>query len=110
MHRARIDKWETVRYLYHVQIQQGDPAAEGGPPRQQQNAEPLHPRQSAPAAVASAAARARRARCCSRAAAGFCARHGAPPGTQQRDLQYQTGAAQAEAPKPVKTGAKVGPQ
>ena len=27
---------------------------------------------------------------------------------QQRDLQYQTGAAQAEAPKPVKTGAKVG--
>jgi preprotein translocase subunit SecA len=27
---------------------------------------------------------------------------------QQRDLQYQTGAGRAEAPKPVKTGAKVG--
>src|SRR5256886_3793188 len=27
---------------------------------------------------------------------------------QQKDLQYQTGPAQAEAPKPVKVGAKVG--
>ena len=27
---------------------------------------------------------------------------------QQKDLQYQTGAAQAEAPKPVRAGAKVG--
>ena len=27
---------------------------------------------------------------------------------QQRDLQYQTGAAQAEAPKPVRAAAKVG--
>jgi len=29
---------------------------------------------------------------------------------QQKDLQYQTGPAQAEAPKPVKVGAKSGPQ
>ncbi|MGC0777789.1 MAG: SEC-C metal-binding domain-containing protein, partial [Candidatus Acidiferrum sp.] len=27
---------------------------------------------------------------------------------QQKDLQYQTGAGQAEAPKPVRAGAKVG--
>jgi preprotein translocase subunit SecA len=27
---------------------------------------------------------------------------------QQKELQYQTGAAQAEAPKPVRAGAKVG--
>jgi len=27
---------------------------------------------------------------------------------QQKDLQFQTGAAQAEAPKPVRAGAKVG--
>jgi preprotein translocase subunit SecA len=27
---------------------------------------------------------------------------------QQKDLQYQTGPAQAEAPKPVRAGAKVG--
>ena len=55
---ARIDN-ETVRYLYHVQIQQqGNPNAEGSQPRQQ-IPEPTHSRSNAAAAVASAAARAR---------------------------------------------------
>jgi len=104
---ARIDN-ETVRYLYHVQIQQGDPAAEGGPPRQQQNAEPLHPRQSAQAAVASAAARAEEPAAAPARLPDFARAMERRQERQQRDLQYQTGAAQAEAPKPVKTGAKVG--
>src|SRR5208337_264214 len=53
---ARIDN-ETVRYLYHVQIQQGEPPATQQQ-RQQAVPEPAQSRKSAQAAVASAAARA----------------------------------------------------
>src|SRR5712692_231941 len=93
---ARIDN-ETVRYLFHIQIQQSEQPPQPREPR------PEPPRQqppSAAAAVASAAARASE-----------------PPHLpgfaremerKQRELQYQTGPAQAEAPRPVRAGAKVG--
>jgi preprotein translocase subunit SecA len=102
---ARIDN-ETIRYLFHIQVQQ----AEKHPDEMQLRPEPQ--RGPAPSssgtqvAVASAAARASEP----------------PPQRlpevarqlerkqqrQQRDLQYQTGPAQAEPPKPVRAGAKVG--
>jgi preprotein translocase subunit SecA len=102
---TRIDN-ETIRYLFHIQIQQ----AERPPDEMQTRPEPPRgptPRSGgAQAAVASAAARASEP----------------PPQRlpevarqlerkqqrQQKDLQYQTGAAQAEPPKPVRAGAKVG--
>ncbi len=102
---ARVDN-ETIRYLFHIQVQQ----AEKHPDEMQLRPEPqrgLAPsRSGAQVAVASAAARAG---------------EGSPQRLpevarqlerkqqrQQRDLQYQTGPAQAEAPKPVRAGAKVG--
>ncbi len=104
---ARIDN-ETVRYLYHVQIQQqGDPNAEGSQPRQQ-IPEPTPSRSNAAAAVASAAARAEEPPSAPARLPDFARAMERRQERQQRDLQYQTGAAQAEAPKPVKTGAKVG--
>jgi preprotein translocase subunit SecA len=106
---ARIDN-ETVRYLFHIQVQQGEP-----PQQLEQRPEPPRPpRQDARSAMASAAARA---------SSGNDAEspHSTPQhlpsvareierkqSRQQRDLQYQTGAAQAEAPKPVRAAAKVG--
>jgi len=105
---ARIDN-ETIRYLFHIQIQQAErppdemqthPDAQGGTPRT--------PRAGgAVAAVASAAARASepvaqpRLPDVARQLERKQQRH-------QQDLQYQTGAAQAEPPKPVRAGAKVG--
>ncbi|MGB9513197.1 MAG: SEC-C metal-binding domain-containing protein, partial [Candidatus Acidiferrum sp.] len=95
---ARIDS-ETIRYLFHVQVQQEAPPQ----PRQA----PAPPRQlhSAAAAVASAAARVEEAPA---RLPDFARALERKQERQQKDLQYQTGPAQAEAPKPVKTGAKVG--
>ena len=99
---ARIDN-ETIRYRYHIQLQQGEPP-QGREPRR----EPPRPRQppsAAAAAVASAAARA------SEEPAnlpGFAREMERRQQRQQQNLQYQTGPAQAEAPKPVRAGAKVG--
>ncbi len=115
---ARIDN-ETVRYLYHVQIQQGEPtegghqsrrpdSSEGGPQSRQPNPEPLRPRSNAQAAVASAAARADEHSATPARLPDFARAMEKRQERQQRDLQYQTGAGQAEAPKPVKAGAKVG--
>jgi preprotein translocase subunit SecA len=103
---ARIDN-ETIRYLFHIQIQQGEQPAQPRPEPPRPPAQTLQQRTGgAQAAVASAAARA-----------------GEPPPQrlpdvarqlerrqqrQQKDLQYQTGAAQAEPPKPVRAAAKVG--
>ncbi|GAC1616168.1 MAG: preprotein translocase subunit SecA [Candidatus Acidiferrum sp.] len=100
---ARIDN-ETVRYLFHIQVQQGEQPPQMTVPRP----EPPRPPQSgnAQAVAASAAARV----------------SDGPPAhlpavareierrqqRQQKDLQYQAGAAQAEAPKPIRAGAKVG--
>jgi preprotein translocase subunit SecA len=96
---ARIDN-ETIRYLFHVQIQQE------APPQQVRQA-PAPPRQlhSAAAAVASAAARAEEAPA---RLPDFARALERKQERQQKDLQYQTGPAQAEAPKPVRAGAKVG--
>jgi preprotein translocase subunit SecA len=105
---ARIDN-ETVRYLFHIQVQQGEP-----PQQMEQRPEPPRPpRQDARSAMASAAARA---------SLGDSESQNSTPqylpsvareierkqARQQRDLQYQTGPAQAEAPKPVRAAAKVG--
>jgi preprotein translocase subunit SecA len=101
---ARIDN-ETIRYLFHIQIQQAEkhpdemqvrPGGPGGsaPPRSG----------GAQAAVASAAARASESRGLPEVARQIERRQQ----RQQKDLQYQTGPAQAEAPKPVRAGAKVG--
>jgi preprotein translocase subunit SecA len=98
---TRIDN-ETVRYLFHVQIQQevqpAQPKATPQPPRQ-------HP-PTAITAAASAAARAEEAT--PQRLPDFARVLERRQERQQRDLQYQTGAAQAEAPKPVRAGAKVG--
>jgi preprotein translocase subunit SecA len=100
---ARIDN-ETVRYLFHIQVQQGEQPPQTTEPR------PEPPRQqqlgNAQAAAASAAARVSEA---SPAHLPAVAREiERRQQRQQKDLQYQAGAAQAEAPKPVRAGAKVG--
>ena len=103
---TRIDN-ETVRYLFHVQIQQ----QEAPPPPQAQQppraAEPPRQRLSgAASAVASAAARVEEPPL--QRLPDFARSLERKQERQQRDLQYQTGPAQAEAPKPVRAGAKVG--
>jgi preprotein translocase subunit SecA len=101
---TRIDN-ETVRYLFHVQIQQN----EAPPPQAQQppRAEPSRQRLSgAASAVASAAARVEELP--PQRLPDFARSLERKQERQQRDLQYQTGPAQAESPKPVRAGAKVG--
>jgi len=97
---ARIDN-ETIRYLFHIQVQQGEQPPEARQPRPEP---PRTPPQSAAAAVASAAARANEPQHLPAVAREIERRQQ----RQQKDLQYQAGPAQAEAPKPVKVGAKVG--
>jgi preprotein translocase subunit SecA len=97
---TRIDN-ETIRYLYHIQVQQGEqPPSERAPQPSPQR--PTRPR--ADAVAASAAARASEPQHLPAVAREIERRQQ----RQQKDLQYQTGPAQAEAPKPVKVGAKVG--
>jgi preprotein translocase subunit SecA len=97
---ARIDN-ETIRYLFHIQVQQGEQPPEA---RQQRTEPPRTPPQSAAAAVGAAAARANEPQHLPAVAREIERRQQ----RQQKDLQYQTGPAQAEPPKPVKVGAKVG--
>jgi preprotein translocase subunit SecA len=99
---ARIDN-ETVRYLFHVQIQQ---EAQPAQPRTPQPEPPRLRPSTAIAAAASAAARAEEA--APQRLPDFARALERRQERQQRDLQYQTGAGQAEAPKPVRAGAKVG--
>jgi preprotein translocase subunit SecA len=135
---ARIDN-ETVRYLFHIQVQRNDeaPRPAGSPDGAQQpptsvhlqtRPEPPKPQQTSAAApgmsgrnVSSSGLPAP----AQRIGAAAAARGDAGPSTpqhlpafakemerrqqrQQQDLQYQTGQGQAEPPKPVKAGAKVG--
>src|SRR5438270_1355585 len=95
---ARIDN-ETIRYLFHIQMQQGEQ-----PPEARRPEPPRTPPQSAAAAAASAAARASEPQQLPAVAREIERRQQ----RQQKDLHYQTGPAQAEAPKPVRVGAKVG--
>jgi preprotein translocase subunit SecA len=99
---GRIDN-ETIRYLFHIQVQQGEQPPEARQPRPEP---PRQPPPSAAAAVASAAARASEAP--PQNLPGFAREMERRQQRQQRELQYQTGPAQAEAPKPVRAGAKVG--
>ena len=106
---ARIDN-ETVRYLFHIQVQQGEP-----PQQLEQRPEPPRPpRQDARTAMASAAARASLGNDADSQQStpqhlpSVAREIERKQARQQRDLQYQTGAAQAEAPKPVRAAAKVG--
>jgi preprotein translocase subunit SecA len=101
---ARIDN-ETIRYLFHIQLQQNEqPPSDGA--RRPRPSQPPHQPPSAAAAVASAAARASEEPPAQ--LPGFAREMERRQQRQQRELQYQTGPAQAEAPKPVRTGAKVG--
>jgi preprotein translocase subunit SecA len=99
---ARIDN-ETVRYLFHVQIQQGE-----APPQQPREPAPEPPRHRPPSAIAAAASAAARAEEAPARLPDFARALERKQERQQKDLQFQTGAAQAEAPKPVRAGAKVG--
>ena len=103
---TRIDN-ETIRYLFHIQIQQ----AEQHPDDMQlrpRAAEPPAPHRTggARAAIASAAARAEEPP--PERLPAFAREMERKQQRQQKELQYQTGPAQAEAPKPVRAGAKVG--
>ncbi len=99
---ARIDN-ETIRYLFHIQVQQGEQPPSGGAPQPSSPTQPIRPRADAVAASA-AAARANEPQHLPAVAREIERRQQ----RQQKDLQYQTGPAQAEPPKPVKVGAKVG--
>jgi preprotein translocase subunit SecA len=100
---TRIDN-ETVRYLFHVQIQQGEAA----PQQQARQPEPT-PRPGLPAAQAAAAsAAARMDDAPAQKLPDFARALERKQERQQKDLQFQAGAAQAEPQKPVRAGAKVG--
>jgi preprotein translocase subunit SecA len=99
---ARIDN-ETIRYLFNVQVQmEGPPPSEGVP----------QPRPTPPAAprpfAAAASAAARVADEPIQQLPAFAREMERKQQRQEKEMQYQTGAAQAEPPKPVRAGAKVG--
>jgi preprotein translocase subunit SecA len=100
---ARIDN-ETVRYLFHIQVQQGEPAQQ----LEQRPEPPRPPRPDARNAMASAAARASSGDGEPQRLPSVARELERKQARQQRDLQYQTGPAQAESPKPVRAAAKVG--
>ena len=109
---ARIDN-ETIRYLYHIQIQQGEQPGQPAQPRPEPPRPPSPNAQALPqrtggaqAAVASAAARASEPP--PQRLPDVARQLERKQQRQQKDLQYQTGAAQAEPPKPVRAAAKVG--
>jgi preprotein translocase subunit SecA len=100
---ARIDN-ETVRYLFNVQVQmEGSQPPQGGAPQ------PAAPRKTSPrplAAAASAAARVNDEPAPPLAA--FAREMERKQQRQEKEMRYQSGVVQAEAPKPVRAGAKVG--
>src|SRR6202163_3367958 len=102
---ARIDN-ETVRYLFHIQVQQAERPPDEMDTRPQTPRGPVSRAGGAQAAVASAAARASEPP--QQRLPEVARQLERKQQRQQKDLQYQTGPAQAEAPKPVRAGAKVG--
>ncbi|HSC46052.1 MAG TPA: preprotein translocase subunit SecA, partial [Candidatus Acidoferrum sp.] len=99
---ARIDN-ETIRYLFNVQVQmEGPPPTDGGP----------QPRPNAPAAprpfAAAASAAARASEEPPAQLPAFAREMERKQQRQEKEMQYQAGASQAEPPKPVRAGAKVG--
>ena len=106
---ARIDN-ETIRYLFHIQVQQAGQAGQGEQPPEgsRQPRPPQPPRQPLGAAAAAASAAARASEEPPANLPGFAREMERRQQRQQQNLQYQTGPGQAEAPKPVRAGAKVG--
>jgi preprotein translocase subunit SecA len=102
---ARIDN-ETIRYLYHIQMQQAEKHPDDMQTRPEAQRGPAPRGGGAQAAVASAAARASETE--PQRLPEVARQIERRQQRQQKDLQYQTGPAQAEAPKPVRAGAKVG--
>jgi preprotein translocase subunit SecA len=102
---ARIDN-ETIRYLFHIQMQQNEQPPQGGARQPSAQQPPPNRAGGARAAVASAAARAEEPP--PERLPAFAREMERKQERQQKELQYQTGPAQAEAPKPVRAGAKVG--
>jgi len=102
---TRIDN-ETIRYLFHVQIQQSEAPPPGAAPAS--TPRPAPPRQQISSAMAAGASAAARVEEPPAKLPDFARALERKQERQQKDLQYQTGAGQAEAPKPVRAGAKVG--
>ncbi|HYL63306.1 MAG TPA: SEC-C metal-binding domain-containing protein, partial [Candidatus Methylomirabilis sp.] len=103
---TRIDN-ETIRYLFHIQMQQAEQHPDEMNVRPRAPQPPSPPRTGgARAAIASAAARAEEPP--PERLPAFAREMERKQQRQQKELQYQTGPAQAEAPKPVRAGAKVG--
>jgi preprotein translocase subunit SecA len=105
---TRIDN-ETIRYLYHIQIQQAEKhpdEMQTNPEAQSAAAVPQRRSGGAQTAVASAAARASEST--PQRLPDVARQLDRKQQRQQKDLQYQTGPAQAEPPKPVRAAAKVG--
>ena len=106
---SRIDN-ETIRYLFNVQVQmEGAPPPDGalhgqGTPPAPQTPAPTRARPFA--AAASAAARASEEPV--QQLPSFAREMERKQQRQEKEMQYQAGAAQAEPPKPVRAGAKVG--
>src|SRR5438477_2204199 len=99
---ARVDN-ETIRYLFNVQVQtEGQAPPESSPPSA--------PRSGGPRPMAAAASAA--ARVADEAVAAplpaFAREMERKQQRQAKEMQYQAGSATAEAPKPVRAGAKVG--
>jgi len=106
---ARIDN-ETIRYLYNVQVRmEGDQAQAGGPPEGggPRTPVPAGPSRSRPLAAAASAA-ARVSDEAAPALPAFARELERKQQRQEKEMRLQSGAAQAEAPKPVRAGAKVG--
>ena len=103
---TRIDN-EAVRYLYNVQVQMdGQPPQDGGAgPAQARTSGPAPARPMA--AAASAAARASEESTPAQLPA-FAREMERKQQRQEREIQMQSGTATAEAPKTVRSGAKVG--
>jgi preprotein translocase subunit SecA len=103
---GRIDN-ETIRYLYHIQVQQAEKPPDEMQTHPDAQLGPRSPRSGgAAAAVASAAARASEP--APQRLPDVARQLDRKQQRLQKDLQYQTGPAQAEAPKPVRAAAKVG--
>jgi len=102
---TRIDN-ETIRYLFHIQMQQAEKHPDEMQLRPESQRGPAPRGGGAQAAVASAAARASASEL--QRLPEVARQIERRQQRQQKDLQYQTGPTQAEAPKPVRVGAKVG--
>ena len=104
---ARIDN-ETIRYLFHIQMQQAERPPDEMQLRPEAPRGPMAPPRSGGAHAAAASAAARASESAPQRLPEVARQLERKQQRQQKDLQYQTGPAQAEAPKPVRAGAKVG--